>query len=66
MFSNYLSSIDGVSGYAIFTLILFFSIMLFSILWVVKLDKSYVNKMSNLPLEDENEIDIEKQIKNEN
>ena len=53
MFSNYLSSIDGVSIYPIVSLLLFFAIFMSVVIWVFKMKKSYLDKMGNLPLENE-------------
>ncbi len=53
MFKNALSSIDGVSVFPIFSLIVFF--VFFSALgfWVYKADKKYVKYMKNLPFDKE-------------
>lgn len=49
----YLESIDGVSIYPIVSILLFFAIFLFIGIWVFRLDKGYVKKMSHFPLTDE-------------
>ncbi len=51
MFNNYLSSIDGISIFPIIGLILFFSFFVICLVWIMKIDKSYLNKMENLPLD---------------
>lgn len=63
MFSNYLSSIEDVSIYAIITLILFFGVFVGVLVWIFTAKKSYIKKMKNLPLEETNE---QEEIKNEN
>ena len=54
MISNHLSSIEGVAIYPIISLIIFFALFICLVVWVVKVDKSYLSAMSNLPLENEN------------
>ena len=53
MFSRYLSSIEGISVFAIIGLIIFFGVFAVMILWVAKLDKKYIARMGNLPLDEE-------------
>lgn len=53
MFSNNLSSIEGISVYPIIALIIFFAFFTGVIIWVSRMKKNYVNKMGNLPLENE-------------
>ena len=53
MFSKYLSSIDGVSVYAITGLILFVTIFVGVSIWVLRANKEYIKKMENLPLEND-------------
>lgn len=66
MFKDVLQSIDGVEFYAIVAMIIF---ILFSIgiaIWLFKVDKKYIKKMSELPLNEENnEIKNFVGIKNE-
>lgn len=51
MFSNYLKSIEGVGIYPLFSLLVFFIFFVVIIVWLVKVDKKYITKMSNLPLD---------------
>ncbi len=51
MFSNYLKSIEGVGIYPLVSLLVFFLFFIALLIWVVKVDKKYINKMSQLPLE---------------
>lgn len=52
MYKDILNSIKGVEIYPIITLIIFFIVFIALIIWVFKLDKSKVEEMSLLPLED--------------
>ena len=65
MLSEHLSSIEGVSIYPIISLILFFLVFAFTIVWVAKLDKKYINRMENLPLDSNSESENNSEIKNE-
>ena len=63
MISDHLSSIDGVTIYPIISLILFFAMFAFTLIWVIKLDKKYIHRMENIPLDispvNENNSEIE-------
>lgn len=65
MLSDPLSAIEGVSLYPIISLILFFSLFVISIIWVVKLDKKYIHRMENIPLESNSESENNSEMKNE-
>jgi cell division septal protein FtsQ len=65
MFSDNLETIEGVSIFPIIGLILFFLIFIVVIIWVVKADKSYIKKMENIPLENDNEVSTNTENKNE-
>ncbi len=55
MFNHYLQTIEGVGIYPIFSLLVFFFFFMGMLFWMFKADKSYIKKMSELPLEkDEN------------
>ncbi|GAB4291805.1 MAG: hypothetical protein Kow0098_11360 [Ignavibacteriaceae bacterium] len=53
MISNYLKSIEGISVYPIISLLIFFLFFIALVYRVVKTDKKYLNKMSNMPLEND-------------
>lgn len=53
MFRNILNSIEGVSVFPIFSLIVFFVFFTALGFWVLKADKKYVNHMENLPFDKE-------------
>lgn len=55
MISTYLSSIDGVAIYPIFSLLIFLPFFVFVTISVLKMDKSYTQKMASLPLDNSNE-----------
>ncbi|MFA3782305.1 cbb3-type cytochrome c oxidase subunit 3 [Melioribacteraceae bacterium 4301-Me] len=57
MFNNYLTSIEGVSIYPVISLVLFFVIFSVIVIWALKLDKKYINKMESLPLENKKNIE---------
>ena len=65
MFSNVLQNINGVEIYPIISLLIFITFFLSVIIWTVKLDKKYVNKLSKLPLEDSHVEVIDGEIENE-
>ena len=65
MFSNYLSSIDGIEIYPVISLLIFFTIFCGLIIWTIKADKNYLNKMRYLPLDNHEEIKINTEIENE-
>lgn len=55
MFSNYLSSIEGISIFPIISLLIFLTAFIFMIVWIFRVDPSYVKQMENLPLDGEDE-----------
>lgn len=65
MFSNYLSSIEDVSIFPIIGFIIFFLIFIIVIIKVVRADKKYINKMGNLPLENDSELKTNSEKSNE-
>jgi cytochrome c oxidase cbb3-type subunit 4 len=55
-FINYLKAIAGIEIYPLISLLLFFTFFIGLTIWVIKANKSYIKKMENLPLENENSI----------
>lgn len=51
MIRNVLQSIAGIEIYPIISLILFFTVFMVMIIWVVRRDKKYIDEMSSLPLQ---------------
>ena len=55
MIRDFLQTIDGVSVYPLFSLIVFFIFFVALLIWAVKVDKGYLTKMEEMPLENEEE-----------
>lgn len=53
MFSNHLSSIDGVHIFAIIALLVFVVIFCVGVFKAFSIDKAYIDEVSQLPLEDD-------------
>ena len=53
MFKHYFELIENVSVWPIVSLTIFFGFFLILILWLFKVDKKYIRKMKNLPLDDD-------------
>lgn len=51
MFSNYLSSIEGVGIYPIISLLVFLIFFIVLLIWMWKADKLYLKKMGEMPLD---------------
>lgn len=54
MFSNLLESMSGVELFGLISLLLFFTIFTLVLFWTLKVDKNYIDKMKNLPLDSSN------------
>lgn len=65
MFSQNLSSIAGVSIFPIISLVLFFVMFSGILFWVLKKDKSYMENLANMPLQENNDIELNEESKNE-
>jgi len=52
MFKHYFELIENVSIWPIISLSIFLGFFLILIIWLFKVDKGYINKMKNLPLDD--------------
>jgi len=55
MHKELLQSIDGVSVYPVISLIVFVVFFAVILIWMFKVDKNYIKKMENLPLEKDEE-----------
>lgn len=53
-----LQSIDGVTIYPMFSLFVFVLFFLIVIIWMFRVDKNYLKKMANLPLEKEGDTNF--------
>lgn len=51
MISEHLSGIEGIAVYPIISLLIFSVFFIVTIVWVFRLDKKYLTRMENLPLE---------------
>ncbi len=56
MFNNYLQSIEGVGIYPIFSLLVFFVFFAALLVWMFRADKKHLQKMSELPLDSEENL----------
>jgi hypothetical protein len=50
-FSNYLSSIENVSIYPVITLIIFLTVFIGAVIWILTRDKEYISELENIPLD---------------
>jgi hypothetical protein len=53
MYKDILQSIEGVEFYAIAAMIIFIFFFIVMIIWLIKVDKNYIKKMSELPLKED-------------
>ena len=56
---NTMEKIDGVEIYPIVSLLLFFTFFILVGYLVLKTDKDYIEEMSNLPLDDNNDFQVD-------
>ena len=52
---NYMDSIDGIEIYPIISLLIFFTFFVVLFWWVFTAKKDYINTVSNLPLDNQNQ-----------
>ncbi len=57
MYKHILESAGNINWMALFALITFFALFLIGIVTVFGKNKAYIDKMSNLPLDDDNPSD---------
>ena len=55
MIKEIMNSVEGISIYPIISLIVFVLFFAVILIWMFKVDKNYIKKMENLPLEKEEE-----------
>lgn len=48
---QFLANVQGVDGYLIFSLLVFFLFFVGLIWWVLTVDKKYINEMERIPLD---------------
>ena len=58
MFKDYLQSIEGVEVYAIISMIIFITFFIGIVFWLFKVDKQYIKKMRELPLEKDSSMNF--------
>ena len=51
MFKHYFERIEGIEIYPIISLIIFITFFVGLIIWVIRVDKKYINRMKELPME---------------
>lgn len=55
MFRDVLSAAEGIGLVPILALLLFFALFVGMLVWVVRLNRTYLDSMGQLPLDDDNE-----------
>jgi ATP/ADP translocase len=53
MYKKVLAAIEGIDIYPVITLIIFFTFFVLWLVYVMKLKKSYIDRMSDMPLSDD-------------
>jgi len=53
MFKHYFEQVQNIEVWPIISLILFFVFFTLTLIWVLFLDKKYIEKMKSLPLDNE-------------
>ena len=51
MYRNVLQTIEGIGIYPIISMLIFFSIFMSAIIWFFKADKKHLQRMAELPLD---------------
>jgi hypothetical protein len=60
MFKYYFEQIHNVAIWPMISLSIFFIFFVCLILWVVKVDKSYISEMENLPMDESDHHNLSK------
>ncbi|MFD1162814.1 MULTISPECIES: CcoQ/FixQ family Cbb3-type cytochrome c oxidase assembly chaperone [Hwangdonia] len=55
---NHMESITGIEIYPIISLLIFFIFFVALFWWVFTAKKDYINKVSNLPLDNQNQTEL--------
>jgi cytochrome c oxidase cbb3-type subunit IV len=53
MYKYILESVENLNWLAVVSLVLFFSIFVVSTIWIMTKKKDFIDRMSNMPLEDD-------------
>lgn len=56
---GYMESIDGVATYPMISLLIFFVFFVILFLWVFTASKQHIKEMSEMPLENDNQQNLE-------
>ncbi|WP_047418699.1 cytochrome c oxidase subunit IV [Cellulophaga sp. Hel_I_12] len=56
---GYMETIDGVATYPIISLLIFFIFFMVLFLWVFTASKEYIKEVSELPMEKDNQQNLE-------
>ena len=56
MESEHLSAVSGIAVYPIISMVLFIILFTITVIWVLRLDKKYLSRMENLPLDSNTDI----------
>lgn len=59
MIRNVLQAISGIEIYPIISLMIFLLLFAAVLMWFFKVDKSHVNTMAAIPLQDADSVDVE-------
>lgn len=51
MIQQYLEAIENIEIFAIAAMLIFVVIFVTVVIWIFRIDKKYINKMENLPLD---------------
>lgn len=57
MFKHYFEQIQGIEIWPIISLTIFFSFFICLIIWVIKADHSYIQKMKEMPIDGKSETE---------
>lgn len=64
MYKELLQSVDGIEIFPLISLFIFLALTIGIVIWIIKLDKSYIKEMSSLPLaDDENTGALKKELR---
>ncbi|WP_033961462.1 cytochrome c oxidase subunit IV [Psychroserpens jangbogonensis] len=55
---NHMESITGIEIYPMISLLIFFSFFVILFWWVITAKKEYINKVSSLPLDNQNTTEL--------
>ncbi|MFN2372723.1 MAG: cbb3-type cytochrome c oxidase subunit 3 [Cyclonatronaceae bacterium] len=53
MYKDVLSRMEGIDLFPLIALVIFFTFFVLLIVWVIRLNRSYVDSMANMPLDEE-------------